>query len=76
MFQESDSLELIDSTEDFDSMKVDGTNEQFLPVSISFMVIVSQNCLCIRRFLIYGNQPHYEMDFLLDSTSENDFTSY
>ena len=46
----------------------------FFSVSISFMVIVSWSCLRRRRFLLYGNQPHYEMDFLLDSTSVNAFS--
>ena len=35
----------------------------FFPVSISFMVILSRSCLCMRRFWLYGNQPHSEMNF-------------
>ena len=67
-------MEFIDSMEDVDSMKVDGTNASFFSVSISFMVILSKSCLCIRIFQLYGNQPRSRMDFLLDSNSDNYFT--
>ena len=38
------------------------------------MIIVAWSCLCIRRFLLFGNQLCSAMDFLLDYTSENEFT--
>ena len=51
-----------------------GTNPLFFTLSISFMVIVAQSFLCIRRFWLYGNQPCSEIHFLMDSTSDNEFT--
>ena len=59
---------------DVDSIKVYGNNARCFSFSISFMVIASRSCLCVRIFLLYGNQPYSEMDFLLGSTSTNDFT--
>ena len=55
-------------------MKADVANARYLLVSISYMVIVSRSCLCVRIFRLYGNQPHSAMAFLFDYTSENDFT--
>ena len=59
--------------EDVDSMKVYGTNACFLSVLMSLMVIISRSCSCIRILRLYGNQPCSAMDFLLGSTSENEF---
>ena len=46
----------------------------FLSVSIYFMVIVSQSCLCIRRVRLHLNQLSSAVAFLLDYNSENNFT--
>ena len=69
----SESLKWIDSTEDVDFMKDDFTNAHLLLVSISFMVVASQSCLCGGRFWLYWYQTCSKMALLLEYTYENDF---